>query len=120
MRKRIFVALTVMPLIASGALASNTLTDLQLDSVTAGQILGVECPGCTLSSSTSTSTNGVTKTTSSTQIVGGNSGGGTGGNSGGGGGNDGGSGPGVVTTIPVPARAAAVISGATTLTITSP
>jgi hypothetical protein len=42
------------------AAGSLQLNDAQMDTVTAGQVLGAECPGCTLSSSTSTSANGTT------------------------------------------------------------
>jgi hypothetical protein len=94
-------------LCANAAAAADHLSDLQMDRVTAGQILGVECSACTLSSSTSTSMNGVTTTTSSS------SGTGTGGTGTGAGG---GTPPGVGTTVSVPANLSAILRAATTIT----
>ena len=99
----LFVSLV---LFVNAAAAADRLTDVQMDSVTAGQLLGIECSVCTLSSSTSMSVNGVTMTTSSS---GGTGTGATG--TGGGGGS-----PGVGTTVSVPANLAAILKAATTIT----
>ncbi len=130
--KTLLCTLAALPVAAGLAAASPRLSEAQMDRVTAGQILGIECPGCTLSSSTSTSINGVTTTTSTIEITGtggSGSGGGTGGNGGGSGGNGGGSGagggsngpspPGVVTSISPPPNVASVISGIGNPVITS-
>lgn len=91
------------------------LSDTQMDRVTAGQVLGIECPGCTLASSNSMSTNGVTISMTSTGVTPGGGGGGTGGSSGGGGGS---SGPSIVTSAPTfPANIAAAINAATTISV---
>jgi hypothetical protein len=100
----LFVSLV---LCVNAATAADRLTDVQMDRVTAGQLLGIECSVCTLSSSTSMSVNGVTMTTSSS---GGSSTGATG--TGGGGGGP----PGVGTTVSVPANLAAILKTATTIT----
>jgi hypothetical protein len=111
------------------AAGSHQLNDAQMDTVTAGQVLGIECAGCTLASSTSMSANGITTSMSSTGAPpggGGSSGGGGGtgggGSSGGGGGTgaNGSSGPSVLTSPPpLPANLAAIINAATTGTITN-
>jgi hypothetical protein len=140
--KALLIGLAVLPLATGTGRAAIQLDDTQLDMVTAGQLLGVECPGCTLSSSTSTSNNGTTITVTTITIVPpesdgtggtGNGGtGGTGGNNGGNGGNNGGNGggtggtggntgptgPSVVTSIPVPANLAGLLTTANTSTIT--
>jgi hypothetical protein len=132
--KTVAIAVAALSLIASNASAVSTLTDLELDSVTAGQILGIDCPGCTLASSASMSNNGITTSTSSTTIVpppapppvpggSGSSGGNGSGNGNGGtttppaGNANVPSGPSVVTSIPVPANLAAIIGGVTTSTL---
>jgi hypothetical protein len=117
-------------LAAAIAAVGHQLNDAQMDTVTAGQVLGIECAGCTLASSTSMSANGITTSMSSTGAPpggGGSSGGGGGtgggGSSSGGGGNgaNGSSGPSVLTSaLPLPANLAAVINAATTATITNP
>lgn len=97
-------------LCAKAAGAADFLTSAQMDRVTAGQLLGVECGSCTLSSSNSMSTNGNTTTTNSTSgATGGSSG--TGG--GGGGGPSGPSGPSVLTPVQLPANLTAIIAAAT-------
>src|SRR5579885_3050418 len=124
--KTLFIGLAMVPLFTVTGWASIQLTDAQLDAVTAGQVLGIECPGCTLSSSSSMSNNGVTVTITSTTIVppenggtggtgetGGN--GGNGGGNGGTGGNTGPTGPAVVTSIPVPPNLAGLINAANTI-----
>jgi hypothetical protein len=110
--------------------AAHQLSDSQMDMVTAGQILGVECPGCTLASSSSTSTNGITTSMSSSGLTpgagtgtgGGGSTSGGGGSTSGSGGSTGGSGgstsagPSVLTSAPLlPANLAAILSAATTI-----
>jgi hypothetical protein len=109
---------------------SRQLNDAQMDTVTAGQVLGIECPGCTLASSTSMSTNGTTTSMSSTGVTPGSAGGGgSGGTGGGGNGGTGGiggtgssgpsgpTGPSVLTSGPgLPANLAAIIGAATTIT----
>jgi len=70
-------------LAAGIALGGRQLSDAQMDRVTAGQVLGTECPGCPLSSSSSMSTNGTTTNMSSTGVTpGGGATGGSGGGSG--------------------------------------
>ena len=117
-------------LAAAIAAGSRQLNDAQMDTVTAGQVLGIECAGCTLASSTSMSANGTTISMSSTGATpgaaggggtgsGGTGGGGTGGTggSGGGTGSGGPGGPSVLTSAPaVPANLASIISAATTIT----
>lgn len=99
-------------LCANAAGAANYLTNAQMDNVTAGQILGLECPGCTLASSTSTSANGITSSTSTT----GTSGGGGGGAGSGGGGPGGGpTGPSVLTPVQLPASLTAILAAATVI-----
>src|SRR5581483_4068416 len=105
--KTLFIGLAMVPLFTVTGWASIQLTDAQLDAVTAGQVLGIECPGCTLSSSSSMSNNGVTVTITSTTIV-------PPGN-GGTGGNTGPTGPAVVTSIPVPPNLAGLINAANTI-----
>jgi hypothetical protein len=126
--KTLLCTLAALPVAAGLAAASTRLSEAQMERVTAGQILGIECPGCTLSSSTSTSINGVTTTTSTIEITGtggsGTGGGGGGGNGGGtgtgaGGGSNGPSPPGVVTSISPPPNVASVISGIGNPVITS-
>jgi hypothetical protein len=132
------IAIAALSLPMNIAAAAVQLTPAQLDTITAGQILGVDCPGCTLSSATSTSTNGVTVTTSSTVTVPGGTGGGTGGTGGGTGGTGGGTGgtgggtgggetgngsagaPSVQTTVPIPGNLTGVITSATTPTVIKP
>src|SRR5438270_4984961 len=96
-------------LAAAIAAVGHQLNDAQMDIVTAGQILGIECPGCSLASSASMSANGITTSMSSTGAPpggGGSSGGGGGtgggGSTGGGGGTgvNGSSGPSVLTSAP--------------------
>jgi hypothetical protein len=117
-------------LAAAIAAVGHQLNDAQMDTVTAGQVLGIECAGCTLASSTSMSANGTTTSLSSTGATpgaaggggtgsGGTGGGGTGGTggSGGGTGSGGPGGPSVLTSAPaVPANLASIISAATTIT----
>jgi hypothetical protein len=61
-------SLTVLPLMAGGALAATPLSETQMDRMTAGAGIGVVtvlpmiCANCTVSSSSSTSQNGVTTT----------------------------------------------------------
>ncbi len=115
-------------LAAAIATRSHQLNDAQMDTVTAGQVLGIECAGCTLASSTSMSTNGATISMSSTGVTPGSAGSGGGGGTGGGGtGGTGGSGGGTGSSGPsgpsvqnsasaVPANLASIISAATTIT----
>jgi hypothetical protein len=117
-------------LAAAIAAVGHQLNDAQMDTVTAGQVLGIECAGCTLASSTSMSANGTTISISSTGATpgaaggggtgsGGTGGGGTGGTggSGGGTGSGGPGGPSVLTSAPaVPANLASIISAAATIT----
>jgi hypothetical protein len=124
------IALANAQLAAAIAAVGHQLNDAQMDTVTAGQVLGIECAGCTLASSTSMSANGTTISMSSTGATpgaaggggtgsGGTGGGGTGGTggSGGGTGSGGPGGPSVLTSAPaVPANLASIISAATTIT----
>lgn len=97
---------------AKAVAAADYLSSAQMDRVTAGQLLGIECPNCTLSSSNSTSLNGVTMSTSGSSSTGsggtGSSSGGTSGNSGGGG-----SGGPNIGVVQVPANLTAIITTAT-------
>jgi hypothetical protein len=112
------------------AAGSRQLSDAQMDRVTAGQVLGIECAGCTLASSTSMSANGITTSMNSTAVTPGAAGsggpGGTGGSGGtGSGGTSSGSsgptGPSVLTSPPaLPANLAAIINTATIGTTTNP
>jgi hypothetical protein len=120
---------------AAIAAVGHQLNDAQMDTVTAGQVLGIECAGCTLASSNSMSANGTTISMSSTGVTpgaaGGGSNGGSGGTGGGGTGGTGGSGggtgsggptgPSLLTSAPaVPANLASIISAATSSTIGNP
>jgi len=117
-------------LAAAIAAVGHQLNDAQMDTVTAGQVLGIECAGCTLASSTSMSANGITTSLNSTAVTPGAAGsggpGGTGGSGGtGSGGTSSGSsgptGPSVLTSAPaLPANLAAIISTATIGTTTNP
>ena len=124
--KAMFFAPLSLVLCAVPAGAVDYLTNAQMDAVTAGQLLGLDCSVCTLSSSASTSLNGVTS--GSTSTTPGNNGGstgsggstgngGSGGNGGGstGGGSTGPTGPGVGTLVQVPANLAAILTTATTI-----
>ena len=98
--------------------AADYLTDAQMDRVTAGQVLGLDCSICTLSSSNSMSTNGVTTMTNSSSSGGTSSGGGTGGSGGSGssGGGGGTSGSGLISTsVQVPASVIAILTAAATI-----
>jgi hypothetical protein len=95
--KIILVSAAAISLLAGNGFAIETLSDRQLDAVTAGlELPDFQCDGCTLASSNSSSSNGSTPVTSHTiEIIGGGSVGGNpgGGNTGGGntgGGNTGG------------------------------
>jgi uncharacterized membrane protein YgcG len=114
-------ALTSLPFFADIVAAADRLNDAQMDMVTAGQTLGIECPGCgdVSMSSASMSVNGVTTNTSSS--TGGSSGSGSssGSTGSGGGGSSGPSLPGLVT-VQVPANLTAVINTALTRTVVSP
>jgi hypothetical protein len=130
MKKEVLIGLAILSLTAGGASAAGRLSDLQLDRVTAGLVLP-DCPGCTLASSNGTSTNGITVSNSTITKLpqptpppppsGGTGGtGGTGGSGGSssGGGNAGPSGPSVFTTTgTVPANLAAIVNGASIITI---
>jgi len=125
-------------LAAAIAAVGHQLNDAQMDTVTAGQVLGIECAGCTLASSTSMSANGITTSLNSTAVTpgaagsggtSGTGGGGTGGTGGSGGtgsggtssGSSGPTGPSVLTSAPaLPANLAAIISTATIGTTTNP
>ncbi len=125
-------------LAAAIAAGSRQLSDAQMDRVTAGQVLGIECAGCTLASSTSMSANGITTSMNSTAVTpgaagsggtSGTGGGGTGGTGGSGGtgsggtssGSSGPTGPSVLTSPPaLPANLAAIINTATIGTTTNP
>jgi hypothetical protein len=129
--KAMFFAPLSLVLCAVPAGAADYLTNAQMDAVTAGQLLGIDCSVCTLSSAASASMNGVTTSSSSTTpgISGGNNSGGgstgnggSGGNGGGstsggttGGGSTGPSGPGVGSVVQVPANLAAILTVATTI-----
>jgi hypothetical protein len=71
--KPLLLGLAVLPLLAGGA-SAYTLSEAQLDYVTAGAALpalsAFDCPGCAFSTSSSTSNNGVTMTTSSSGVSG--------------------------------------------------
>lgn len=126
-------ALAMASLVPAGTCSAGTLSNAQLDSVVAGGLFDISCPGCTLTSSTSASNGGVTTSTMSTVIIpppgqnpGGGGGGGNG-NGGGGTGNTGGnapppgpSGPSVTTTVTVPSGIATLLNGASTSTIVPP
>lgn len=139
--KTFLLGLAVLPFIAGSVWAGERLTDAQMDRVSAGQFLGIDCPGCTLSTSTSSSTNGVTTSTKTTEIISGGTGGssgtgsdggtggssGSGGDGGAGGGSGGGaggstppSGPSVSNTVALPANLAAVVGGAKAINIVTP
>jgi hypothetical protein len=127
--KAMFFAPLSLVLCAVPAGAADYLTNAQMDAVTAGQLLGVDCSVCTLSSATSASMNGVTTSSSSTTPGSGggsNNGGSTGtGGSGGNGGNTGSgstgggstgpTGPGLGTVVLVPANLTAILTTATTV-----
>lgn len=87
--RAILIALASVSLSASGGLAADYLSDLQLDAVTAGAaadlISTINCPGCTLALATSATKDGVTTTmTTVTSLPGPGTGtGGSGGNGGG-------------------------------------
>ena len=129
--RKFILALALAQLLPAGTCFAATLSNAQLDSVVAGGLFDISCPGCTLASSSSASNNGVTTSSMSTvtlptagQTPGG---GGSGGNGNGGGGNTGGntpppgpSGPTVTTTVAIPSNIATVLSGASTSTIVTP
>ena len=99
-------------LAAAIAAVGHQLNDAQMDTVTAGQVLGIECAGCTLASSTSMSANGITTSMSSTGAPPGG-----GGSSGGGGPNI----PNLSTSTPqLSAKIIAIITAASTPAIINP
>ena len=112
--KKVLIGVAVLSFMAGNASAASKLSDLRLDTVTAGTLFGIDCPGCTQASSNSASNNGVTITTSSIVIVPnpGSPGSGSPGS-----GSTGAPSPDVGPTIPIPANLAAIIASATTTTI---
>lgn len=109
------IGLVMLPLLG-GAASASALSDAQLDLVTAGVDLGsFNCPGCSFSTSNSTSNNGVTVSTSTSGVIsppvvnppggGGNGGAGGGGGNGGNGGNGG-----LLGGVGVPPAATAVFN----------
>ena len=132
--RNFILALAMASLVPAGTCAAGTLSNAQLDSVVAGGLFDISCPGCTLTSSSSASNGGVTTSTMSTVIIptpgqnpGGGSGGGGSGGGGGGTGNTGGnapppgpSGPSVTPSITVPSGVATLLNGASTSTIVAP
>lgn len=124
MNFRVLVCATVIfPFAVGAASAADRLSDPQMDTMTAGQVappsLGaIDCPGCTVASSSSSSLNGVTTSSSSSGST--SSGGGSGDN-GNGSGNGGSSGPGVLTgQVPIPPAVAATLRQTQLVTVTRP
>ena len=113
----VLMSLVGMALMANCASAAELLSDVRLDAVTAGLVLSIDCPGCTLASSTSMSTNGVTTSASSTVTVPTPTGSpDTGGGGGGGGPTT--QGPSVQAGVQVPPTLASIVTTATVVTVT--
>ena len=117
--KKVLIGVAVLSFMAGNASAASKLSDLRLDTVTAGAPFGFDCPGCTLASSNSASNNGITMSTSSAVIVPnpGSPGSGSTGSGSTGSGSTGAPSPDVVASIPIPANLATIIASATTTTI---
>jgi hypothetical protein len=123
--RMLFYATVAMPFAAGLASAELRLSELEMDTITAGlgeQLALIDCPACTVTTSASTSLNGVTTatgssgvttTTGSTRTAGGglvivNAGGG-------------GSAPGVlIGSVPVPPGVAAALNQALVVTTSLP
>jgi hypothetical protein len=63
--KKLILGLAVLPFIGGGGSAADLLTNDQMDLVTAGLTLSIDCPTCIVANSTSVSNNGITVNTSS-------------------------------------------------------
>ncbi len=127
MNFRVLVCATVIfPFAVGAASAADRLSDSQMDTMTAGQVappsLGsIDCPGCSVASSSSSSLNGVTQSSSSSGSTSDGGNGSSGGNGGGNGngGSSGSGGPGVLTgSVPIPPAVAATLSQAQLVTVT--
>src|SRR5579883_1653633 len=92
--QRLLLAVAAIPFVAGIASAAESLTNAQLDQVTAGGLPLISCASCITSSSsaTSTTTNGVTIITGTSSTTGGGSGSGSGSGSNGGSGSGSGGG----------------------------
>jgi hypothetical protein len=119
--KMILIGLAVLPFLAGSASATGRLSDQQLDTVAAGQFPAIDCPGCTLASSSSASTNGVTTTINTSTIFLPPTAPGGGSNNGGNGGSNvpsAPSAPSVLTTLQMPANVAGILNAASVTAIT--
>jgi hypothetical protein len=63
--KKLILGFAVLPFIGGGGSAADLLTNDQMDRVTAGLTLSIDCPTCIVANSTSVSNNGVTVNMSS-------------------------------------------------------
>lgn len=116
--------LVALPLTMSAASAAQRLSKNQMDMITAGQsviypLVISRCADCTLSSSASTSVNGVTNTSASTSSPASSTG-----SSGNGGSTSGNSesqrSPSLLGSVTIPPAAAVTLQGASVITTTQP
>ena len=124
--RMLFFATVAMPFAAGLASAELRLSELEMDTITAGlgeQLSLIDCPACTVTTSASTSLNGVTAATGSSGVTTTTGSTGTAGgglvivNAGGGGG----SAPGVlIGSVPVPPGIAAALNQALVVTTSLP
>ena len=126
--KMLFYATVAMPFAAGLASAELRLSELEMDTITAGlgeQFALIDCPACTVTTSASTSLNGVTTATGSSGITTATGSTGTAGGGGNGGGSvnagGGGSAPGVlIGSVLVPPGIAATLHQASVVTTSLP
>jgi hypothetical protein len=111
----LFFATVAMPFAAGLASAELRLSELEMDTITAGlgeQFALIDCPACTVTTSASTSLNGVTTATGSSGVTTATGSTGTGG---------GGSALGVsIGSVPVPPGIAAVLNQSSVVTASLP
>ena len=124
--RMLFYATVAMPFAAGLASAELRLSEPEMDTMTAGLVLPeqfalIDCPACAVTTSASTSLNGVTTATSSSGVT--TTTGSTGTAGGGGSGNAGGGGSALgvfIGSVPVPPGIAATLNQASVVTTSHP
>ena len=128
--RMLFYVTVAMPFAAGLASAELRLSEPEMDTITAGlvspeQFALIDCPACAVTTSASTSLNGVTTTTGSSGVTTttGSTGTAGGGGNGGGSGNAGGGGSALgvfIGSVPVPPGIAATLNQASVVTTSHP
>ena len=124
--RMLFYATVAMPFAAGLASAELRLSEPEMDTMTAGLVLPeqfalIDCPACAVTTSASTSLNGVTTATGSSGVT--TTTGSTGTAGGGGSGNAGGGGSALgvfIGSVPVPPGIAATLNQASVVTTSLP